>query len=350
MKQVFFKFIFSISCLVFVFFAFQVHAQTEEAPKILKIDGQEFSVSGTTPKGEEVLIYIDDKWVGMAEKEPLDDISENFSLTLKDFLSVGVHNIIAVAKDPTSLVLSPPSTEMIFETKTSLPSTLEVAEEEIFTEPPLPAPTLFQPVVNSQTSAKQPFIVGLAKNNSNIKVFINEELDGEFRVENHESGTANFAYLPSKPLTKNKYLVYTTTTDDYDRESRQSNIVSFTIKQPSIAQAAEEERQGAVSAIDEKTQSKINQPVVISEENGGVEEMEVEIIDGEQELAVSGAINENKIKQGKLRFDLAIFLLFFVGVLSWLFWVNRELIKEKRKHNQETTDKKKENNSQDKLL
>ena len=89
---------------------------------------------------------------------------------------------------------------------------------------------------------------------------------------------------------------------------------------------------------------------MISKENGGVEEMEVEIIGGEQEPAVGGAINENKIKQGKLRIDLMIFLLFFVGVLSWLFWVNRELIKEKRKQNQETIDKKKENNNQDKLL
>ena len=350
MKKKFFKFIFSFSCLVFVFFAFQVHAQTEEAPEILQIDGQGFSVSGTVSSDEDIMIYVDDQWIGEVKGIPIDRTIDMFDFISKKVLTVGMHKVIAVAKDPTSLVLSPPSTEMIFETKVLLPLTLEVAEEEIFTELPLPAPTLFEPVVNNQTSAKQPFIVGLAKNNSNIKVFINEELDGEFRVENHESGTANFAYLPSKLLTKNKYLVYTTTTDDYGRESCKSNIISFTIKQPQIAQAAEEDRQDAVATINEKTQTKINQPVVISKENGGVEEMEVEIIGGEQEPAVGGAINENKIKQGKLRIDLMIFLLFFVGVLSWLFWVNRELIKEKRKQNQETIDKKKENNNQDKLL
>lgn len=347
------RLVFGVGVFVLFFYANQAQAQTNEAPVILEIDGQTYSISGTAPAGEEVLIYVDKKWVGMAETESLDDSHKTFSFTSETPWTVGVHNVIAVAKDPTSLVLSPPSVETVFTVETAPGPKVEPIEG-VVVEQPLPAPTLFEPVVNDQTSANQPFIVGLSVNDVRIQVFIDDELDGEFAVTNHKSGTANFAYLPSQALTNGEHLVYTTAIDDSGKKSILSNAVFYSVlvKQPQIAQAVEEDRQDAVSVIKEKQPEKIEQPVVISEKDGSVEKTEAEVIGApiEEEPKDTGAINENKTRQSKLRLDLLAFLLFFVGVLGWLFWVNRELIKEKRQHNQLADLPKNKDNKQDKLL
>jgi cbb3-type cytochrome oxidase subunit 3 len=289
----------------------------------------------------------------MAETESIDDVYKKFFYTSDTPWSVGAHHIIVVAKDPTSLVLSPPSTEVFFEIEDLPEEDVVEPEKETFAEEPLPAPTLFEPVVNNQTAANRPFIVGLSKNNVRIKVFIDDQLDGEFVVNNHESGTANFAYLPSQVLTNGEHLVYTTARDDSGQESILSNAVfySVSVKQPQIAQAVTEDRQDAVSVIQEKQVKKIDQPVVILEKDGSVAEAKVEVMGTpiEKKIADTGAINENETRQSKLRIDLLAFSLFFIGVLAWLFWVNRELIKEKRAHNQ-LADLSKDNNNQDKLL
>ena len=43
-----------------------------------------------------------------------------------------------------------------------------------------------------------------------------------------------------------------------------------------------------------------------------------------------GMINEGKENQGRLKLDLILFILFLLGVVAWLLWVNRELVKERR--------------------
>ncbi len=60
----------------------------------------------------------------------------------------------------------------------------------------------------------------------------------------------------------------------------------------------------------------------------------------------SGMVDESKEMQGKLKWNLIIFILFLIAVIVWIFWVNRELIKEKREQNKKTEEK----NNQDKLV
>ena len=47
----------------------------------------------------------------------------------------------------------------------------------------------------------------------------------------------------------------------------------------------------------------------------------------------TGLINEAKENQGKLKLNLIIFIGFLLAVIVWIFWVNRELIKERREEN-----------------
>ena len=248
-------------------------------------------------------------------------------------------------------------------------------------ELPMPAPTIFKPVANRETSVNRPFIVGLAKNDSRIKIYIDKKYAGELLAKNHLSGTANFAYKPAVALTRGAHSVYTVAVDKRGKASSRSNIVDFSTKNSAIAQSAEEEKKEAIAKIkDPPRASEIkSEPVVISESSGAVIEKAVarpvkptpepvmapetlESINSnltEKERTIKqelkdketaalekvknligtgtaetksdrGMINEGKENQGRLKLDLILFILFLLGVVAWLLWVNRELVKERR--------------------
>ncbi|MCX6796097.1 MAG: hypothetical protein NTW06_01215, partial [Candidatus Falkowbacteria bacterium] len=62
----------------------------------------------------------------------------------------------------------------------------------------------------------------------------------------------------------------------------------------------------------------------------------------------SGLINESKEQQGKLKWNLLIFILFLIALVVWVFWVNKELIKEKKA--QAKKEEQQDDNIQDKLI
>ncbi|MEA3463744.1 MAG: hypothetical protein U9R14_01570 [Patescibacteria group bacterium] len=419
---------FSFFCLIgLLFFVItnQTHAQTIDAPTIIDIKQQnlaKFLILGLTPAETEVLIYINGSYIGLADINQSGNKTDNFYYEHDIALPESVYKIMAVARDKTSLVLSPlsieydfivpslPAPTMIKPNKDTITGKVKplikgltvsgsfvriyidgiyngktnivthksgtanfayqpflnlshgwhivwaVAEDEVgrksdkFSnvlnfkiEKSMPAPTLFTPVINNKTKYNRPFIVGLAKNNSLIRVFIDHKLDGQFQAVNHESGAADFAYLPFQPLTKGDHLVYTIATDSRDKESRWSNIIYFTVKQPAIAQAIQEEAIETVAEIKEPESLREEPAAVISSKKGIVEEADKgkdEIIDQkiqklikqgiEEEKVDAGFINEGKEKQGKLNFNMIIFIVFLLGIIAWIFWVNRELIKERR--------------------
>ena len=218
---------------------------------------------------------------------------------------------------------------------------------------PLPAPIVYSPVVNSNTVYNRPFIVGLAKNDLIINVYIDHKLNGSFKVKNHESGTANFAYKPFLSLSSGNHLVYITAKDVQEKESRWSNLIYFNIARPIAPaispEAAVEEPIVKSDEIEVKGEpdSFFKEPVSPPEES---ESGQIDILDeeaattddevmdeigeilqqpepGEEE---TGAINETKERQSKLNLNLIIFILFLVAIIIWIFWVNRELIKERR--------------------
>lgn len=422
----------SLLCLslVLLFAAFfSLAARAEIAsPKITKlVGGENFIVSGTAPKGSEVLIYLDGGLAGQVEARAGAEQAE-FSYEYQGKkLADGLHAVMAVAKDKTSLVLSAPSEEIKFGVNLLPAPTLVAPNEKTITaemkplvtgltvsgslvkiyidgilagqtevltdksntanfalrsavtfgrgrhkvyalaedrtgkvslssevlffniELPMPAPTIFPPVVNKKTSAGQPFIVGLAKNSSKIKVYIDKKFNGEFTAKNHPSGTANFAYKPFKPLVRGGHSVYTVALDKRGKRSQQSNIINFSVRQSAIAQSAQEKSAAAVRLKEPKKEVKAKAPVV-SESSGAVKKEsdsklgqtdEADKLEKIKNLAAestaeitatsgAGLINEGKLSQSKLKLSLVIFILFLVGVVGWLLWVNRELVKERR--------------------
>lgn len=308
-------------------------------------------IKGLTINGTFVRVYIDGVYNGKTDILTHDSGTANFAYRPFLNLSEGRHAAWAVAEDEAG-------------GKSGISNVLSFKIEK-----PMPAPTIFTPVVNGNTSYNRPFIAGLAKNDSLIKIFIDHKLDGWFTVTNHQSGAASFAYSPYLPLTGGGHLAYAVAIDNRGKESRWSNIVYFTVKQPVAPPLA---RSGA--EIKEPESEQEEPAVIISPQEAAAKEIKVEeleeeetargteVVSGEEkteaeekiadeeiqkiiaegiekEKPKEGLINEDKEKQSKLNLNLIIFIVFLLAVAGWIFWVNRELIKEKRKQAEKEEDK-----------
>ncbi len=299
-------------------------------------------IIGLTANETKVHIWIDGVYNG--QTEILIHQSGTASFAYQPFLNltVGNHNVWVVAEDKNGR-------------KSKKSNMLNFRIEE-----PMPAPVLFAPVVNASTTIDRPFIVGVALNDSLVKVYVDHILYGQFKVTNHESGTANFAYKPYLPLTVGQHLVYAEAVDSRGKESSWSNVYYFTTSratQPAISETAVEEKRDTVAEIHEVREEVKDPAVIFSPIEGMVEEIEVlgekdefkaeeptefastsereEVERLFKEQAVfedkgTGLIDESKEKQGKLQLNLIIFIVFLLGIIAWIIWVNRELIKERR--------------------
>jgi hypothetical protein len=335
-------------------------------------------IIGLTKASTSVKIFIDDAYNGRTETLNHLSGTANFTYKPAQNLSRGQHRVYVIAEDTAGNI--------------SLSSIILSFKIEL----PMPAPTLFKPVVNSNTSLSRPFVVGLAKNDSKIKVYIDKKYSGEFLVKNHLSGTANFAYKPAV-LARGAHSVYTVATDSRGKESIWSNVINFSVKSSAIAQAAKDENKGAVANIQEPKVSiqDVNKSLAVTEDSGAVVNKSdnqpitapnnlksvagERIAAGEQVAAAQnksstdeltarqkaikaelenkinaarenanslaesdknqskdgqGMINEGRENQSRLRVSLVIFILFLIGVVAWLIWVNRELVKERQTQNQ----------------
>ena len=184
----------------------------------------------------------------------------------------------------------------------------------------------------------------MVKNDTKIKVFIDKILNGEFIVKNDESGTANFAYKPFVPLSSGNHLVYVTAIDDRGKESFWSNIIYFNVgSEPAASStiASKEQKitekpivkgdEADFNTLDSAKENLNNDQKEKTESGLDLSEIE-EILDADQKGSekISGAINESQKQQGKLNVNLIIFIAFLFAIIVWIFWVNRELIKERQ--------------------
>ncbi|MEA3398786.1 MAG: hypothetical protein U9R06_03535 [Patescibacteria group bacterium] len=171
-------------------------------------------VQGTTQKGTEVMIYINGTYAGDAATKQGNIDVDNFTFYPSAELSAGTYKIFAIAKDPTSLRLSPPS-----------------REHEIFIAS-LPAPTLIQPDESIAISNSKQLITGLTISGTRVHVYVDGLYNGTIDNLVHESGTANFAYQPFLHLAVGHHDVWTVAEDGLSRISGKSNILHFKIERP----------------------------------------------------------------------------------------------------------------------
>jgi len=300
-------------------------------------------ITGLTVSNSLMHIYIDGVYNGKTSVVKHDSGTANFSYKPFLNLKIGWHTIQVIA-------------ENVQGEKSALSAALNFKIEN-----PMPAPTLL-----NLSETNKPLIKGLAKNDSTIKIFIDNKLNGQFKVKNSQSGTINFSYKPFQPLTRGDHLVYATAIDDRGKESCWSNIVYFNTKNPTISESAQEKRPATVAKIEEPVAEILTEKneIIIGEEEiiadiekeptGNVSDDDIKNLINEKiekEKEDSGLIDEDKAGQSKLKLNLIIFIAFFLGIIIWIFWVNKELIKERRiKQEKLDLDKDKDDQNKNKLL
>jgi hypothetical protein len=290
-------------------------------------------ITGLTINNTYVDIYIDGLYNGKTKIVKDQSGTANFAYYPFLNLNIGVHQVWAITEDEYGRV--------------SQPSNIL----EFTVSKPLPAPIIYQPVVNKNTVYNKPFIVGLTKNNTTVKVYIDKKLDGEVKVTNHPSGTANFAYQPFVALKNGQHTVYTIAYDSRGKASIQSNTIHFNIgriSRPTITPVAAAAQ--AEPVVEQKIPPVIVKPGEKTKPAPGKIEVKPQIKDQEVKKLLetkikststdTGLITESKKSQNKLQLNLIIFILFLIAVILWIFWVNRELIKERREKNMNEKDKK----------
>ncbi len=194
-------------------------------------------ITGLTNFGTSVAVYIDGVYNGDAVVQLSEQPTTSFYYRPFLNLDPGRHMIYAVAYNNITKYRSKLSDTVFFKVIS-----------------PYVAPTLLEPVVSGP--ADSPVIVGLAKNGSAIKVFIDKKLDGQAELKDHESGTGNFAYKPSKPLAPGGHLIYATAVSKEGYESPWSNLASYYVPYPKAEKAQapaeqpkkEEDQRSEVSA------------------------------------------------------------------------------------------------------
>lgn len=297
-------------------------------------------ITGLTRSESFVHVYIDGVYNGRTEIVKHDSGTASFAYKPFLNLEVGTHKIWTIAEDLSGR-----------KSKVS-----NILEFEIL--PKTPAPTSIQVLSNKDNTDRQPLVIGLVKNGLRARVYIDGKLNGEINIKG-ENEVVNFAYKPFVPLRDGSHMVYITAVDNLEKESVWSNIVYFDVldkKQTPKISIEEDEEDVVVKSIeyseDTEDDSSDNEVKKIKIEDLSLEDEVVNSEDNQNkksgdDVSVDDILNQanssesdstSSDKETKVSQNLIVFILFLVAVIAWIFWVNRELIKEKKKE-QDSSDK-----------
>jgi hypothetical protein len=315
-------------------------------------------ITGLTKNNTIVHVYIDDTYNGKIKPAEQDSGTANFAYT--PFLNVkgGSHKVIAVAED-------------VFNGRESIKS----EELNFYKEFPFPAPVLRRVSV----SGGRAMIEGVAKSDAMVKIYIDKKLDSHFYAVDNGTGATGFKRISSRYLSAGKHLVYVTAQDTNGKVSSWSNIVYVSVKKPAVPKISSTSESKVVAVQPKKTVAlevkekpemavtpitKEEKKEVFAEESTSKEETKEEAkttdtkksdidkildeIKGSTTTPAEGGkgiVDESSESQSKNKTNLAIFLVFLIGVIAWIFWVNRELIKEKREQSEKDEDTKKDDDN-----
>lgn len=207
--------------------------QALPAPTILNVGVKEtpsksILVTGVTFNNTEVDVYIDNEFFGSATVKNGPSGVASFAYELSDGFSFGEHNVYTIARS-------------VAEDKVSEPSELDY----FYFQRPTPAPILLEPVVDEMGKLA---IVGLAKNDLRVLIYIEGVLQVDFVPPTAKSGVTNFWYKPNLPA--GEYTVSAKTVDASGKESAfSSNITLFVPRKTEVAEVDGQEK------IEESTSS-----------------------------------------------------------------------------------------------
>jgi len=225
----------------------QAAAYNVPAPTILGAELQTSQptkplVKGLTFNNTIVEVYIDGQFVGEAVVANDSSGVASFAFVGQDSLSYGQHEVYTIARSEDRAESSIKSESFIFTVSY-----------------PTPAPILLEPVVDEVGKIA---IVGLAKNDLEVEIYIEGVLQVRFMPPAAKSGTTNFWYKPNLPA--GEYTVVARTIDNTGKVSSFSTSVIMRVPKEGEVEPAKAENDKEVSEAEEQ----MPEPEVIDEQEG----------------------------------------------------------------------------------
>lgn len=171
------------------------------------------TLNGLTISPTKVRVYLDNKNLGYTKNEIGQNGWLKFSLAISQNLAIGPHKIELVAD--------------YYDKFSSATTTVNIIIVE-----KLRGPTLFAPVVNSETNSQQPWIIGVTPNDSQVEIYLDEKFDGLAQVKNDSNGTASFKYKPKQKLIPGAHTTKARVVDQNGNISNFSNEIILKIAAP----------------------------------------------------------------------------------------------------------------------
>lgn len=211
--------------------------------------------------------------------------------------------------------------------------------------PPTPAPTLFTP----EDFSDYVLVKGLIKNDSVVKIYIDERLVADFSVPNHPSGTTNF-WFKARNLLNGVHEVYAVAYDASGKPSKKSETINFKTEQQKITigeeeqvedvaiapadQVIDEPASGTVTIVDEQSTGRVE--VATPQENEILTPEVTTPVDGE--VSSVSEVNEESVlaeqtedRENKNRY-LGLFLLGLATVLLYVwYWQEKKKFDQTKK-------------------
>lgn len=289
-------------------------------------------IRGETQNDTLVEIYIDNKLMGQAKVTNGPLFTAYFTYQPANNLRSGSHQIKAIAKNKNDHNII----------NTSIKESLYII--------PFPAPTLFS-LINESNNL---ILTGVAKNNSLINIYLDNQLQTSFQIINHSSGTASFSWTINKPLTLGQHTFYATARDLAGKLSLNSNLITYqeiigetpptailkspqpkplqsetATKEPTTAVAVEPKQttQVVIEPISEFPEPKvedstITQPLTISEPNNA--QINVTIPTDQE----TNQPETTETKNDKSNFWLTVLAVIIIYII--LRWLKKRLVAKKQ--------------------
>lgn len=308
-------------CLLAIF-AFRIPARAQNeatsdsnSPIILEtekiIEGQQINilVKGLVKPNNDVLIYINGVYDGLA------NISQgNAYFSLFNYLSSNIKDpnnteILAIARDLNSHLLSSPTqapvNSIIEKTVLTKPGPKETITK---TNSLISAPTLKTP--NEKNCVNKVYISGFSKNQTTVKIFIDNKLFAKILAISKVAETAFFSYATTVSFDRGEHSVYTIATDANGNNSPKSNILSFCIATPKITSTSSPEAIDYIYDLNTSWQNNDENLVF-------------------QKTNPQNASSSAESKNSNSKINLILFGIFVLLIIAWVVFVNKELLEDK---------------------
>lgn len=196
-------------------------------------------------------------------------------------------------------------------------------------------PTIIAPSSNITLTEARPLIKGLTPSGTLVNIYIDGIFNGKTGYLTHESGTADFSYSPFLGLKSGAHRVWVIAENRAGIKSSPSQVINFKIELPEPIEKVNEIKKESANIVNKDTNN-------AADENKADIKSQIDKINGENSgeiTATSGLVDESSQKQSKISPNLIIFILFLLAVTGWILWVNRELIKERKKESEKKDNK-----------